>query len=40
MIDANENVTDHILARMLAKMGLKEAVHVQMSWAQRLMCKD
>ena len=29
MIDANENVTDHILARMLAKMGLQEAVHMR-----------
>ena len=29
MIDANENVTDHILARMLAKIGLREAVHMR-----------
>ena len=27
MIDPNKNLTDHILARMLAKIGLQEAVH-------------
>ena len=29
MIDANKNVTDHILARILAKIGLQKAVHMQ-----------
>ena len=29
MIDANENVTDHILARMLAEIGLQEVVHMR-----------
>ena len=29
MIDANENVTDLILAGMLAELGLQEAVHMR-----------
>ena len=29
MIDANNNVRDHILAGMLAELGLQEAVHMR-----------
>ena len=29
MIDANENVADHIQAGMLAELGLQEAIHMR-----------
>ena len=29
MIDANKNVTDHILAGMLAELSLQEAIHMR-----------